>query len=385
MTERLWFYGISGKPQGPVSEPVLRDKFRNGELEPETLVWTQGMAQWVAAKSLSEFADCLQRPQSFPLEDLSGSPGPVSQSAESVSGAAVRGTEETQGSWYITHAGRVCGPFPDHVLREMIRSGLISAETAVMREGENKWVPLGKVPHFESLTSAGGRSVPAFTSPSSTFGSASASGGTPSPTFGTLSGWQGASGQSGWANEAGPWAASRQGRAQRKEQVFTYAGFFERFFARLIDAIVLFVVGLPFLILGPFGGWLVHFLYTTLLNASSWQGTVGKKLLGLKVSDLEGRRISFGVAVLRYFAEAVVGVGLWVLAAILSACLMASAGASLDGVDSQSPEASATVFLTLILLVPIAIVPFINYLRVAWTPRKQTWYDQWVGTIVTRG
>ncbi|WNS76981.1 RDD family protein [Bacillus sp. DTU_2020_1000418_1_SI_GHA_SEK_038] len=38
------------------------------------------------------------------------------------------------------------------------------------------------------------------------------------------------------------------------------------------------------------------------LHASKWQATVGKKLLGLKVTDLKGNRISFWRALGRYLA-----------------------------------------------------------------------------------
>ena len=38
------------------------------------------------------------------------------------------------------------------------------------------------------------------------------------------------------------------------------------------------------------------------LHASKWQGTIGKKILGLKVTDLKGNRISFWRAFGRYLA-----------------------------------------------------------------------------------
>jgi uncharacterized RDD family membrane protein YckC len=44
-------------------------------------------------------------------------------------------------------------------------------------------------------------------------------------------------------------------------------------------------------------GW----LYYALLESSSWQGTIGKKVLGLRVTDMNGNQISFGKATGRYF------------------------------------------------------------------------------------
>jgi uncharacterized RDD family membrane protein YckC len=43
-------------------------------------------------------------------------------------------------------------------------------------------------------------------------------------------------------------------------------------------------------------------LYFTLLESSSWQGTLGKKVLGLYVTDLGGIRITFARASGRFFA-----------------------------------------------------------------------------------
>lgn len=47
----------------------------------------------------------------------------------------------------------------------------------------------------------------------------------------------------------------------------------------------------------------VMWLYEALLTSSTWQGTIGKRILHLKVTDLEGNRISFGRASGRFFAK----------------------------------------------------------------------------------
>ena len=44
-------------------------------------------------------------------------------------------------------------------------------------------------------------------------------------------------------------------------------------------------------------------LYYALLESSSWQGTVGKKALNLKVTDMAGNPITFGRASGRFFAK----------------------------------------------------------------------------------
>jgi uncharacterized RDD family membrane protein YckC len=48
-------------------------------------------------------------------------------------------------------------------------------------------------------------------------------------------------------------------------------------------------------------------LYYALLESSSWQGTVGKKILNLKVTDMAGNPVSFGRASGRFFAKFITG------------------------------------------------------------------------------
>jgi uncharacterized RDD family membrane protein YckC len=94
-----------------------------------------------------------------------------------------------------------------------------------------------------------------------------------------------------------------------------YAGFWIRVIAYIIDAIVLNVVGgivivilsaiigdnaiLASSLIGLLFGW----LYFAYLESSERQATLGKIALGMVVTDLDGRRISFGQATGRYFAK----------------------------------------------------------------------------------
>lgn len=56
---------------------------------------------------------------------------------------------------------------------------------------------------------------------------------------------------------------------------------------------------------------LVGWLYFTLMEIGAWQGTVGKKMLGLKVTDTAGGRIGFGKATVRYYSKIVSAVPLY--------------------------------------------------------------------------
>ncbi len=118
--------------------------------------------------------------------------------------------------------------------------------------------------------------------------------------------------------------ASRQSAAQVQ-----YAGFWLRFAAYIIDSIILntaifvlaFIVGIASVIfegvagaasgiVGVLGTSLIYilsfvgaWLYFAMMESSSKQGTLGKMALGMKVTDAQGRRISFGRATGRFFAK----------------------------------------------------------------------------------
>lgn len=108
-----------------------------------------------------------------------------------------------------------------------------------------------------------------------------------------------------------------------------YAGFWMRFVAAIIDAILIQVVVFPVsmvvgMIIGVAGvathstgpglqvfsggiggmiGIAAAWLYSAMMESSTYQATVGKMAFGMKVTDLEGQRLSFGRATGRYFAK----------------------------------------------------------------------------------
>jgi uncharacterized membrane protein YeaQ/YmgE (transglycosylase-associated protein family) len=47
---RQWFFEQNGKSHGPVLEPELMGMFDDGRLNGATLVWTESLSDWVAAK-----------------------------------------------------------------------------------------------------------------------------------------------------------------------------------------------------------------------------------------------------------------------------------------------------------------------------------------------
>ncbi|MCX6233364.1 MAG: RDD family protein [Bacteroidetes bacterium] len=124
----------------------------------------------------------------------------------------------------------------------------------------------------------------------------------------------------------------------------TYAGFWWRFLAYIIDDFILSfvnfvliapvwaILGLSFFgmmghenyscdeswlgFIGPFVGVVIYavvvstcvqWLYFALMESSKHQATLGKMAIGAKVTDMQGGRISFARATGRYFAKILSG------------------------------------------------------------------------------
>ena len=111
----------------------------------------------------------------------------------------------------------------------------------------------------------------------------------------------------------------------------TYAGFWKRFAAAIIDGIVTGIGGL--VVIGPLIalmilsatsargepdmealgdaldgvanllGLLIGWIYSAAMESSPLQATLGKMALQIKVTDLDGARVSFGKATGRHFAK----------------------------------------------------------------------------------
>lgn len=118
----------------------------------------------------------------------------------------------------------------------------------------------------------------------------------------------------------------------------TYAGFWLRFVAAVIDSFVMAVGGMVlggFLgcliggalgaarvdirtiqgviaVIGYISGIVMNWLYSTLLESSSRQATLGKMALGLIVTDMDGNRISFARANGRYWGKIISGLTLFI-------------------------------------------------------------------------
>jgi uncharacterized RDD family membrane protein YckC len=114
------------------------------------------------------------------------------------------------------------------------------------------------------------------------------------------------------------------------ETISEYAGFWRRLVAVIIDGLILGIAGrlifgrlaVPFLFFPKIKPLLVTnfslsyiilgWIYYALMESSVKQATLGKMALGIAVTDLEGKRISFARATGRHFSKIISGVILYI-------------------------------------------------------------------------
>ena len=197
--------------------------------------------------------------------------------------------------WQVGRGGQSTGPYSTEHLREMAAAGRISPGDLVWKDGMGEWADCATVQGLFPATrtaesSPGGPDWNPYQSP--TIDATSASSG-----------------------EAG------SGR-------IVYAGFLSRFGALILDSLFLtlltlipaFGIGIAaVMIFGPDAGanvagaignlfgLIVGVSYYVGLETSAKQATWGKQIVGIKVTDLNGRRITVGRSLGRYFAKILSG------------------------------------------------------------------------------
>lgn len=210
----------------------------------------------------------------------------------------------SQSLWYYVdrHEQRH-GPVAAQVIGDAFRRGQIDGETLVWREGMAEWQPLRQFEAAFGLEQAPGYLPPAPAAVASPYAPPSATVSQPS----------------NYVAGAGD---------------VVYAGFWRRWAALFIDSILvamasyvvllvaMLVFGLGFGMFTPpsdpgqfqtsqivtilvmyIVGPLLSALYYVLQESSEAQATLGKRLLGIKVTDMEGRRLSRKHALGRWFSH----------------------------------------------------------------------------------
>ncbi len=203
----------------------------------------------------------------------------------------------TNDQWYYARNGERIGPVALESLRAMAYAGTLYPQDMVWHESMTQWSPASTISEL-------------FAPPIN-------------PT------------------QAAPYAAAPLGYAgpapinyyTPPQQPIAYAGFWLRFVAYFLDLILMtitsyiigfiFGFGLGFMmaragsspsdiqsvasVMGAILGIVVVWLYNAFMESSAFQASLGKMALGIKVTDMNGQRISFGRATGRHFGKILSG------------------------------------------------------------------------------
>jgi uncharacterized RDD family membrane protein YckC len=221
--------------------------------------------------------------------------------------------------WYYADAGRQVGPVEDAQLDELVRSGAVRDDTLIWREGMANWQP-----HSAVRGPSKPIPIPAAAVPIAAETRFCSECGRPYPahemvTIGTAT----------VCAQCRPLYMQRVREGGQPIGVRRYAGFWIRFVARIIDGIILgvvgFIINLPIqmalgisasrvgdvttalpMLLGTLG---ISLAINIILSAvyeiyflSTRSATIGKLALGLKVIRADGGSLSTGQAAGRFFA-----------------------------------------------------------------------------------
>jgi uncharacterized RDD family membrane protein YckC len=255
-------------------------------------------------------------------------------------------------TWYYSRAGAQLGPVDVNALRQLIAQGEVTEHDLVWSDGMPNWRRAGEVSTFFAPAPESAAPSPYGVQPHAQQPYAQQPYG--QQPYGQPQYGQPQYGQPAYG--ANPAMLPYRGAPTEVQTSAGYAGFWLRFCAVLIDTLILFVVNfvIGFVIgltlalaaggIGPGERVLMNilsivigWLYSALQESSAAQATIGKRAVGIFVTDTQGQRISFARATGRHFAK------------ILSA---------------------------LILL--------IGYIMAAFTERKQALHDQMADTLVLR-
>jgi uncharacterized RDD family membrane protein YckC len=222
--------------------------------------------------------------------------------------------------WYVGRNGQKAGPYSTEQLRRMAAAGQLVPSDLLWKQGLETWVPCSNVKGLLP-TGPGGTLPPLDLGPRADAAR---------PAGGELDVLGTAAARPMAPAEWNPYQASSTASLEAGAgEGIAYAEFFPRVAAWLLDTIFIVVLSTILqtgvlvacgvvsggnevaIALGNLVGSLLAFvlqgLYFVGYETSAKQGTWGKQLLGIKVTDLDGRPISTGQAVGRFFAKIITG------------------------------------------------------------------------------
>jgi len=122
-----WYYSKDNQQQGPVSPEQLKQLAVSGQLQPNDLVWKEGMSQRVEGRKIKGL---------FPV-------APITPSPQSPPNIPQAGAVPQQ--WYYVKNGQRQGPVSTDQIKQLLASGQLQPSDLAWKEGMSQWVAAGTI------------------------------------------------------------------------------------------------------------------------------------------------------------------------------------------------------------------------------------------------
>ena len=223
--------------------------------------------------------------------------------------------------WYVKKGGKKHGPFSTDQLKKLATSGKIDRADLLWKEGMEKWVACGSAKGLFAAEPAAARpAAPPPPPPANPLDDFDA--GHPAAAFADFE----VPAYVPTPEAPPPLAAAPPALPSvsvKPARRLDFAGFGSRASALILDSLVLFIptLGIMAGFMPPPSQWqdeeklmasmmgaqivgtLFNIAYGTVMESSAAGGTVGKRAMGIRVADLQGRRVGPGRALLRNFVK----------------------------------------------------------------------------------
>ena len=224
--------------------------------------------------------------------------------------------------WYVGKGGKKHGPFTNEQLKKLAASGKIDHADLLWKEGMEKWVPCSSAMGLFATAAAAPRPAPPPPPPVFDNPLAAADPNDPTAAFAgfEMPAYVPTPEEPPPPKPAGTPATSGPAPIKKASRQFEYADFGQRVIAAVIDNFVSAGLATPLIIL-CFASkmiditdksqqaegtlmlqgivWLTAFTYGVLMDSGRRGATFGKRAMSIRVTDVEGRRVGIGRALLR--------------------------------------------------------------------------------------
>ena len=128
--EEQWYYTKGNSPQGPYTRQQIQELYNN-EIEPGTLVWNEGLSNWIAIEESGLVSQGIIEDKHTPNSEA--------------------GTEEQSDAWYYARGNQQYGPVNSEKIYEEIQCGNLRNKDLIWKKGWPQWMEIESTEWAEFL------------------------------------------------------------------------------------------------------------------------------------------------------------------------------------------------------------------------------------------